>query len=282
MASHKALLFGVISTFYQVEALRLPKVFETLKPIFQSDWECKHIFLDVGANSGDTVNVFLHATDSQWQAEPKFRTQAEKYGKNQSYWFWDPQDPKTEDFDYRELRQHFSNIVGDSSASLKEWCLVGIEANQDWAPYHKSFVDANKDRVKHLVMHSGLPVTDSNGPVQFECGNVDPENNEWGDSQPDNTGYECTLLGRSLADILQELAAQHPVELVLKMDVENQINKILPPFLQSGELHKLVTTCGTRVIMVVDTSHMSADTYQILKSHEQDTNVIVNHMTVSL
>lgn len=233
---------------------------------------CQYTFIDVGANSGDTVNAFLDASKER----PAYT----------GVQHWDPLRPTTGDFDYAPFQDLVQEILKETSTTQHSYCVLGLEANEAWGPHFKAFQSKHSKRVEYLGMYSGLAVGVEDGMLEFQCARVDPSHSRWADGQPDEDishedQYPCVVHSRSLPSILRELHGRPPRVLILKIDVESSINTVLPPFLSSGALAALSSE-GAKAYMIVDPMHMNASTQQIFRDiHGHVSNVSWYEMSVT-
>jgi hypothetical protein len=133
-------------------------------------------------------------------------------------------------------------------------------------------------------MHSGVAVGIEDGPMDFQCAHVDPENKVWAAGQPDeklslSNQYKCTVQARSLPSIFQEMQGRSAKVMILRMDVESVINKVMPPFLESGALEALSAE-GVHTYLLVDKEHMNKEVLKAWRSHKTIPNVTWTELTV--
>jgi hypothetical protein len=237
---------------------------------------CQYTFVDGGSNSGDTVNAFVHAEHHSTRSINV---------TNGSLWGWNAENPLTEDFDYHPLKSACREILKETNSHPAEYCVIGLEANDGWKENYRKFTEGNSQYVSHLGMHSGVALGIEDGPMDFQCAHVDPENFIWGAGQPDETlsrsnQYKCTVQARSLPSIFQEMHGRSAKVVVLRMDVESMINKIVPPFLESGSLEALSAE-GVHTYLLVDSMHMNKEVLKAWSSHKTIPNVTWTALTVT-
>lgn len=235
---------------------------------------CQYTFLDIGANSGDTVNLFIHADDAD---QPR-RVRGE-------FGHWDPMDPTVGDFDYGPWQDLLRQLFQETKTRPSSYCVVGIEANKAWAPHYQRFQKHHAKKVQQLSMHSGIALGDTDGTMDFTCAEPDPLHGVWADGQPDEDlsrkgQFPCVVKSRSLPSMLQELHGQSAKILIVKMDVESKINDVLPEFLQSGAIEALGAE-GVHTYMVVDTQHMNDETLKIWGARENTPTATFYDLTVA-
>lgn len=231
---------------------------------------CQLTFLDIGANSGDTINAFLRAADE---------TQPPRILNH-----WDPMNPTVGDFDYGPWVDLLEAVFEETGSQPSSYCVVGIEANKGWSQHYKSFQEHHANRSRHLGMHSGIALGLTDGSIEFQCISPDPANGVWADGQPDEDvsqhgQYPCSVKSRSLPSMLKELHGQAAKVLILKMDVESKINEVLPEFLKSGAIEALGKE-GIHTYMVVDTGHMNEETMELWQAHENTAMATFYDLTV--
>jgi len=236
------------------------------------DSGCQYTFLDIGANSGDTVNIFIHADDASLQHRVRSLSG-----------HWDPMNPTVGDFDYGPWQKVLHRIFKESKSSPHSYCVIGLDANKAWSRHYRRFQKHHASKVQHLGMHSGIALGRSDGAAEFQCATADPVHGFFADGQPDAqpnepNQYACVVETRSLPSILQELKGQSGKVLIVKMDPEFAVNTVLPAFLHSGAIDDLAAA-GVHIYLVVDTQHMNKRTKEMWESRKSSPMVTLYDLT---
>eukprot|EP00871_Galdieria_phlegrea_P004220 jgi/Galph1/479/GphlegSOOS_G5246.1 len=108
--------------------------------------QCSHIFIDLGSNSGDTIQKFVF-----------------------------PDDPK---------HQHsfLSQWVRKHQWKAKDFCIYGFEGNPRFSKELEKLQNSIKNTVKSIRIFTETVATTTNGPVTFYLDELSYEHNYWGSS----------------------------------------------------------------------------------------------------
>lgn len=110
---------------------------------------CEHVYIDVGVPAADTIDAFVQAGNGAAAITRIARDMRRGHSFAPPF---DAKEPRMMGYDYVPFLQRIHGVLAQTKTSPKDWCVVGLDANPEWALFFHEFKQQD-DRKRLLGRH---------------------------------------------------------------------------------------------------------------------------------